>query len=309
LDDQSSAPSYLVEVKDNLAVDVVKFAIAKECVGESKANKVAALKNGLAEIKLTQKNSLVDLKSLVGEPLCLSIWARDKAGNISSKHQIKFIWTSLAPPLAVLVNDQIYNTRADSFDFQNSLIAAKEFAHFSSKSAKLISGTVIGHVTFKNPHAFPMQVKQGSVPPIELNITTKKRIRTQVDFINILPELLGGYGGKKLILIHGFYSPFVEKPHRNGGYYRSMLEYDGNCQKNEIAIFINEPKWTFKYKNGYWRGVQKLQCLASKYLLPKYFDTEPFGNLAGDFVMSTQLRKFIIGPEFLESKVAAFEEV
>jgi hypothetical protein len=84
-----------------------------------------------------------------GKSYCLSIWAADRAGNLSN-HKVEFIWKVIVPPLSLDMNVERYKASRREDDL--SWIGPPVWELFRNHNPiALKKDLVIGHVIMSNP--------------------------------------------------------------------------------------------------------------------------------------------------------------
>lgn len=312
LNDEKSAPSYQIKVKDNVGISEVRYAIALKCLPLEETTRNVKLAEGDALIKITPTNTNEDLTKLRDKELCLSIWAIDKAGNTANHTEI-FSWSTLAPPVKVAFNEPAIKF-ADIYDFGNVETDLSGLISFTSKNAILSAGTVIGHIAIKNPHEYKLDIIMSEENSIDLKILLKRRL-TLLDSsawaysrpLIGTPNLTGKHVLEENFwaFLNPFYSEAAEDIHPSSyGYFRNPTIYGKRCQRNELAIFIDDPR--FIRTEGIASGVQNLEC---KPVLG--FAEESYGNLFSqknkEIDLDSEVKIVTIGSEFLEKEIVIFD--
>lgn len=311
LSDEKSAPSYRIKVKDNMGIGDVRYAIALDCLPLEKTTRSLKLLDNSALIKITPTNTNEDLTKLRDKGLCLSIWAIDKAGN-TTNHVETFSWSTLAPPVKVAFNEPAINF-VDVYDFGNIDTDPSSLINFNSKKATLSAGTVISHITIKNPHENTLDIIMSKENSIELKILLKRKL-------TLLDPLAWKYS-RPLIgttnltgphvwmenlwaFLNPFYSDAAQEAHFPYQYLRNPTTYGKRCQRNELAIFVGDPLFTTTDKIA--SGKQNLECLPTS-----GFSGESYGKLFLDHTkevdLDSEIKTITISHDFLEKEIFVFD--
>lgn len=313
LNDEKSAPSYRIKVKDNVGISDVRYSIALDCLPLEKTTRNIKLIDSSALIKIIPSNSNEDLTKFREREICLSIWAIDKAGN-TTNHTQTFLWSTLAPPVKVAFNEPEIKFD-DVSDFGNLIKDPNSFISFTPKLAKISAGTVIGHVTIKNPYKDKLDVMISRENNIDLKILLKRRL--------IILDPLAWKYSKPLMkspsfredyltrhifwaFLNPFYSEAEKDIHPTRGYLRNPMIYGKRCQRNELAVFRDEPRYTST--NPIPSGMQNLDCM-SVTGFPRESYVKLFSSDTKEIELDSEVKIISISNDFLEKEIFVFDRM
>lgn len=166
LDEQSTAPRYLVQVTDDASVKEVRYVFSDRCASFEEADKILQNEEGYYEIIFTQSITGLDFKrDLEGDAhrYCLMIWAIDEVGN-SSNHKVEFLWKVLPSPLSVDVNPYRYEPHVRQDDVLNAPTNEVLIGDLIGK------GITIGHAIISNPYSSAIAAKLELKKPMSLKL-------------------------------------------------------------------------------------------------------------------------------------------
>lgn len=314
LNDEKSAPSYRIKVRDNIGVNEVRYSIALDCLPLEKTTRNIKLIDSSALIKIVPSNSNEDLTKLRERELCLSIWAIDKAGN-AANHTQKILWSTLAPPLKVAFNEPEIQFD-DLSDFGNTHKDPNSFISFSPKLAKLSAGTIIGHVAIKNPHKEMLDVILSRENSIELKILLKRRLTLANKNEQEWPFFMRKSSTYRenyhtWPILWGILNPFV--PMFNGKDFRDCTEGSGcnvfvynekRCNKNELVVVSGEPRYTST--NTIPAGIQNLDCISVPGFPQESF-LKLFSANTKEIELDSEVKTISISNDYLEKEIFVFD--
>ena len=259
IDDESSAPSYSFRVEDNLEIKEVRYGIGTRCADLENANNLADLTDGYGTAKLLGRNFSENISNLRNRPMCLSIWAVDKAGN-ASNHKKKFSWSTLAPPIGLRLNPQEIayfddnDFGADDSEMQNLLVV-------KNGVAKLRKKTVVSHLLLSNVYDHDIEFVILPKSKLSLELVTKTKVITEQEYLNYVPSFMRprDRGFKEEFNWWGISEPF--SPYRFPfaiGFPYTAFYYEHGCNRDELAIYVGEPEWRFF--QALPNALQRIEC-------------------------------------------------
>ena len=179
LDDDASAPSFRFMLSDQSGVQDVRFVISQDCQGYEHAIHPIQEEQGIYEAKITQRTADFALNQVLpsGTPLkkyCLSIWAKDRAGN-KSNHNVYFFLKTITPPLAVELNSKRYPAQERADDFSSHGKSLRDL-FVRAQSVTLKRDLVIGHAIISNPFDRVLSIALELKQPMKLQMSSHEHI-------------------------------------------------------------------------------------------------------------------------------------